>query len=83
VSSIVPLTLFEIFMSLRSTLSYSSGFMIFRTASTAIGERVILFPLTTLLDNEVFTQFINDSLSDNKTGIVMLFNTSMHFISAV
>ena len=40
VSSIVPLTLFEILMSLKSTLSVIDGSTILRTASTAIGAKM-------------------------------------------
>ena len=83
VSSIVPLTLFEILISLRSTLSYNLGSIIFNTASTAIGDKVIELPLMILLEREVFTQFINASLSVNSTGIVIDFKISMHFIKAI
>ena len=72
VSSIVPLTLFEILMSLKSTLSVIDGSTILRTASTAIGAKMSEFPLTTLLDKEVLTQLIKESLSVSSTGIVIV-----------
>ena len=72
VSSIVPLTLFEILMSLKSTLSVIYGSTILRTASTAIGAKMSELPLTTLLDKDVLTQLIKESLSVSSTGIVMV-----------
>ncbi len=54
-SSIVPETDLLTLISRRSTLSGIDGLTIFKTASTAIGERVPLFPETTFEDSEVFT----------------------------
>ena len=82
-SSIVPDTDLLTLISRRSTLSGIDGLTIFKTASTAIGERVPLFPETTFEDSEVFTHYINDSLSVNSTGILIDFNISIDFIKAI
>ena len=54
-SSIVPETDLLTLISLKSTLSGIIGLTIFKTASTAIGERVLLLPETIFDDKEVLT----------------------------
>jgi len=83
VSSIVPDTDLLTLISRRSTLSGIDGLTIFKTASTAIGERVLLLPETIFDDKEVLTHYIKVSLSVSSTGILIDFNISIDFIKAM
>jgi hypothetical protein len=83
VSSIVPETDLLTLISLKSTLSGIIGLTIFKTASTAIGERVLLLPETIFDDKEVLTHYIKVSLSVSSTGILIDFNISIDFIKAM
>ncbi len=82
-SSIVPETDLLTLISLKSTLSGIIGLTIFKTASTAIGERVLLLPETIFDDKEVLTHYIKVSLSVSSTGILIDFNISIDFIKAM
>jgi hypothetical protein len=64
-------------------LSGIDGLTIFKTASTAIGERVLLLPETIFDDKEVLTHYIKVSLSVSSTGILIDFNISIDFIKAM
>lgn len=70
-------------ISLKSTLVSHFGSMIFKTASTAKGDRVLLLPLTIFEDKQVVTHLINVSLSLNETGVSKLFKISSDLSSAI
>jgi len=78
----VPPTFLVTLISLKSTLVLSL-LMTFKTASTARGESSLELVLITLEDKEVFTHWINCSLSSKSTVVAKVFKISWALASAL
>mmetsp|Transcript_11208 Transcript_11208/g.18960 ORF Transcript_11208/g.18960 Transcript_11208/m.18960 type:complete len:223 (-) Transcript_11208:49-717(-) len=82
VSSMVPPSLVTTLMLRRSTLVSVSGLMMWRTASTAMGDRICVYWATTLEPREVEALLNKDSRSLRLTGMAIASRISLPLMAA-